>query len=307
MPPMTLPENPPNRFRAHAQGLDGPPSLSGPPATAGIFQQLIDEWARLCTLPSLTRTLQRWTDAEPALSGSSSLGGLIDHIDDAGEDEKDRLLLALIRLTQDGHQLAGRVVLQAMLPKIARIVRGLRSSPNDQTIEDRRHLGVATMWEVIHAYPAGRRQSRVAANLALDTLHRLTDNLRKPEADVPMDPEEISGHLARGRRAGAVHSDAERQSGTGSSCEGISSDAELLEVISWAVEIGAIVPDEGSLLVRVYLPEPGREGSATVAADLGLSPAALRQRCSRARRRLIAAVRADAEGGQRPVRRRTAA
>jgi hypothetical protein len=50
------------------------------------------------------------------------------------------------------------------------------------------------------------------------------------------------------------------------------------------------------MLVRVYAPAPGEEGGTAVADELGLSPAALRQRCSRARHNLAAAVRADAKG-----------
>jgi DNA-directed RNA polymerase specialized sigma24 family protein len=44
----------------------------------------------------------------------------------------------------------------------------------------------------------------------------------------------------------------------------------------------------------VYLPEPdGGSGAEHAAQALGLTPEAVRQRCSRARRRLINAVGAD--------------
>lgn len=270
----------PGLFRIHTGGLDVPLERE----CGGIFVQLSQDWTRLAALPSMPRTLHRWGRAEPPLAGLASLGDLVDRIDRASGSSEDELLLALVRLAQGGQQLAGRVLLQAMLPKIARMVRRMRSSSSeDRLIEDRRHIAVATFWEVLHAYPAHRRQARVAGNLALDTLHQLTSGLRKPPADIPLDPDEASDRLA------ARSYTEPRISG-----EGLTPDADLLEVIAWGIDAAALTREEASLLVRVYLPHPrGTENPAALAEQLGLSHAALRQRCSRARRRLIAAARAD--------------
>jgi hypothetical protein len=273
------------RFRIHTGGLDVPPERE----CGGIFVQLSQEWIRLATLPSMPRTLRRWGRAEPPLAGFVSLGDLVDGIDRAQGSAEDELLLALVRLAQSGQQLAGRVVLQAMLPKLACMVRRMRSSSSeDRLIEDRRHIAVATFWEVLNAYPTQRRQARVAGNLALDTLHQLTSGLRKPPADIPLDPQEASERLA------VCSYEAPRLRG-----EGLTADADLLDVIAWGVDVAAITREDASLLVRVYLPDPrDGQGVAGGAEDLGLSHAALRQRCSRARRRLIAAVRAETADGQ---------
>lgn len=126
--------------------------------------------------------MRRWGRTEPALAGLGSLGAL-DEVDASTGGREDQLLLALVRLAQGGQQLAGRVLLQAMLPKIAMMVRRMQPSGNDDHwVEDRRQVSVATFSEVLQGYPVERRQSRVAGNLALDTLHQLTRGSRRPRS-----------------------------------------------------------------------------------------------------------------------------
>jgi hypothetical protein len=115
-------------------------------------------------------------------SGFSLPGQIVDAIDAAGHDRTNELLLALIRLFQNGHQLAGRVVLQALLPKLAKTAThagGMCTSSSDTWAEDRRHITIAEFWDVMADYPVHRRTSSVASNLSLDTLHRIT-GARKP-------------------------------------------------------------------------------------------------------------------------------
>lgn len=270
-------------FRIH--DLDSQPIGGAGQEAAPILRQLSQDWSRLCALSSMRHTLRRWAAANPCFEGITSLGDLVDGIDAGDEQEADRLLLGLVRLAQAGHQLAARVVLQAMLPKLARMSRTTRPSSNDnRRRSDRAHIAVATFWEVIYAYPVSRRRTRVAANLALDTLHRLTTDLRRPPADIPMDPEETAGRLASTPEENTAH-----PAGTPSP------DADLLEVIAWALDVEAISPDEATVLVRVYLPSAGDSSRAALAERMGISQAALRQRTSRARRRLIAAVRSAAD------------
>lgn len=270
-------------FRSHAD--DPGPTEHRPPRT-GVFGQLSDDWRRVCRLHSTQHNLRRWAEAELVLEGAGSLGDLLDRIDAADAEGADRLLLALVRLAQGGQQLAGRVVLQAMLPKLARMARSLRPAGNDDRwAEDRRHIAVATLWEVIHAYPVARRESRVAANLALDTLHRLTSQQRKPPAEVPIAPEEAADRLAQ-----RCYLDPHER------LDAPTADSGLLEVITWGVGVGAVSRSEAALLARVYLPPLDAGGAAALASEIDVTHAAARQRISRARRRLIAAVRADAGG-----------
>ena len=246
-----------------------------------LYRQLTQEWAELHTTPSTPATVRRWGRSEKALAGFAMPGQIVDAIDAAGHAQTNELLLSLIRLFQRGHQLAGRVVLQALLPKLAKTAThagGMCTSSSDTWAEDRRHITLAELWDVMADYPVDRRTSSVASNLALDTLHRVT-GARKPPADLPVDPHD---------RAAA-----------GTDCP---DDSDLLEVIAWGMRNATISQDEAQLLVASYLPErTSGFGFADVADQLGLSQAAVRQRCSRASRKLAEAVRAELHSPATPA------
>ena len=258
----------------------------GAALSAGIFGQLIDEWARLCQLPSTARQLDRWGTTETALAGFTSLQELVTGIDEGTREEDDALLGALIRLAQSGQTMAGRTVLQAMLPKLTRFAHTTRPTSESTEPEDHRHVIVATFWTVLAGYPIHRRPSRVAAGLALDTLHALTADTRAAAVEFPV-PADALDQVASGQVEDEEPGPESRE---------LSSDADLLEVIAWGIDSGVLSGEDATVLTRVYLPEEKRATSSTVAAEFGLSASALRQRCSRARRRLIAAVQADALG-----------
>ena len=259
-----------------------------------LYRQLTQEWAELHITPSTPVTVRRWGRAEKALAGFAMPGQIVDAIDAAGHDRTNELLLALIRLFQRGHQLAGRVVLQALLPKLAKTAThagGMCTSSSDTWAEDRRHITLAEFWDVMADYPVERRTSSVASNLALDTLHRVT-GARKPPTDLPVDPHDFRDEETRdgARRtwlAGLSTTDPDP-------VEEITPDSDLLEVIAWGMRNATISQDEAQLLVASYLPERTQGfGFAAVAEQLGLSQAAVRQRCSRASRKLTEAVRAE--------------
>lgn len=260
-----------------------------------LYRQLTQEWAGLHMTPSTMTTVRRWARRETALADFSRLGEIVDAIDAGSYARTNEILLALIRLFQNGHQLAGRVVLQALLPKLTKTAAyagGMCTSSVDTWAEDRRHITIAEFWDVMADYPVDRRTSSVASNLALDTLHRVT-GARKPTTDVPVDPHRFlhdSETRDRARRswlAGACVTDPDP-------ANEITPDSDLLEVISWGLRRGAISQDEAQLLVASYLPERTTGfGFADVAIQLGLSQAAVRQRCSRASRKLAEVVRLE--------------
>lgn len=264
-------------FRHHDQM---PPRIESP-----LFRQLIREWIALNALASSTATVQRWGRLEPVLKGHRRPGDLVDAVDAADPELKDEILGALIRLFQDGHQLAGRVVLQSMLIKLGRITNRTSGSGSDNAwAEDRRHIAVAEFWDVLADYPLARRPRKIAANLGLDTLHRLTGETRGQRPDLPVDPDDLQeGDLDRGLPGPDPVSAA----------VGLDVDADLIQVVTWAVAQRVITRQDASLLVEVYLPAPGTSGTALAAGHLGLSESAIRQRCSRARRLLVAAVQAE--------------
>ena len=267
-----------------------------------LYRQLTQEWAELHSTPSTPATVRKWGRGEKALAGFTLPGEIVDAIDAAGHDRTNELLLALIRLFQRGHQLAGRVVLQALLPKLAKTAThagGMCTSSSDTWAEDRRHITLAEFWDVMADYPVDRRTSSVASNLALDTLHRVT-GARKPPADLPVDPHDLRDDETRdgARRtwlAGLSTTDPDP-------VEEITPDSDLLEVIAWGMRNNTIRQDEAQLLVASYLPErTSGFGFADVADQLGLSQAAVRQCCSRASRKLAEAVRAELHSPATPA------
>jgi len=265
----------PHPFRAHE---DIPSGVASP-----LFRRLIAEWVDLHTLPSTATTLRSLAQAEPVLSGCEHPADVLAAIDAADPAHADALLLALVRLAQDGHALAGRIALQAILPKLSAIAVRTRPTGTENTmVEDRRHAAVAEAWTVITTYPAAARPHGVAGNLTLDTLNRVTirtrDRCRSVDREIPSDP----ATLPDGAYDQPLVGD-------------LTPDADLAELLGWALHRGVLTPQDAQLLRLVYTPDPDGGGARSDAAArrLGLTPATVRQRCARARRRLIDAVRAE--------------
>ena len=76
--------------------------------------------------------------------------------------DPDAVLLALLAAQHAGDRLAGRVVVQAMVPKLVRM------AVRDDTATFDDYL--AALWVRVATYPVTRRTRSVAANLALDAL-----------------------------------------------------------------------------------------------------------------------------------------
>jgi len=134
-------------------------------------------------------------------------------------------------------------------------------------------------------YPVHRRTGSVAQNLALETLHRVTA-ARAPLPPVPVDTSEPDA--PQHRRTHTLDSTDD----PAVAVEGLSVDADLLQVLTWAVDASALTRHEAHLLATVYLPQKSC-GFTAAATQLDLSESAIRQRCSRAARKLKAAVRVE--------------
>lgn len=266
----------PTPFRSHDQI---PPNTTG--ATHALFGALIEEWVALNSSRVTARTVQRWAASHPALAGASRPADIVDAVEAAPADRQDAILLTLLRLTQAGEQLAGRILLQQMLPRLARLRHRIKtpasSSADYRLQEDRSHIIVATFWEVVATYPIERRPTRVAANLALDTLgqvYRIAD--RNPEI-IPDEPIE-DGQLLN--TCGPLYPAAEPQPAD-------DPDDELPAILRWATTTGVLTPAAAQLLNDIYaLGEPPLEYSRRT----GLSHASIKQQCVRAKRRLRAAL-----------------
>ncbi len=210
---------------------------------------LNSEWAQM----SQVSLPDAWCEECRALAEVTSL----DNVLDAVRSHPDEVLRCLLAQCRSGDTFAGRVVIQAMLPKM--VLMAKRDPIHD--------LGayLAVLWERVQTYPLDRRPHKVAANLALDTLKGVKKQSSNGRLAVLHTDWSSPGILSRaaevfGRRKGGA-----------------------ARVLNRAVSLGVIDSSAREVLSMVYL--DGR--SATQAGrELGLTADAVRARCSRAVRRL---------------------
>ena len=249
-------------------------------SASSLPSRLNAEWRELSTAPSAGSTLSRWAGVHPALAEAGSLQELLRQISRAEPARRDPMLVALLALAQDGDRLAGRVVLQVMLPKAVRVAMSVVRRPDvGGDREEAYATAVAALWQVITTYPIERRPRRVTANLALDTLAVVQRGHTGSSHIVRRFPERPCADLRQ--VCEPVHYDPEPDELAGPA------DAELLMLLAWGVRTGVLELDQARLLARAYALDGQPAGSsAKVAAQCGLSAAALRQRCHRLARRL---------------------
>lgn len=184
-------------------------------------------------------------------------------------DAKDAVLLALLVRAQR-EQLAGRVVLQAMLPGLKSVSSRLARSV--VSFEELWQILFACLWERIVTYPVERRPSRVAANLLRDTLKRTLAELRREANALAQLPELSLDDLDE--LLGTTASPTAEVDGHG--------DPEAL--LRRAVAAGAVTSKEAELILAT---EIDGVPMAAVAERLGVSYNAVKIRRQRAEQRLL--------------------
>ena len=224
-----------------------------------LVGQLNAEWARFCADPSSARAVARWRLPSVAAPADLEL---------AVRRDADGVLLALLRRGQAGDALALRSVFQLMLGKAVRIAATHAGRDSRPALEQ---AAVTALWTVVARYPTDRRPTKIAANIAMDTLRLTVDELAHQRHETPAGHEHL--HPA--------------------ASPGSPPDLELFELLAWAVGNGTVTHDEATLLVDIYAPPAGTQGGKAAAERRGLTWAAARQRASRATRRIADAVRAD--------------
>lgn len=130
-------------------------------------QLLFQEWYHLTQQPGVRRRVARWDlpggqalDLDEVLRRAGFEGSPVD-------DEADRVLHRLVVLARQGDDLAGRVVLQRILPGLVAMAR--RRAPWSGLGHGAAFDEVAgAAWLVIRTFPAERRTQRLAANLLRD-------------------------------------------------------------------------------------------------------------------------------------------
>ncbi|MCA0296942.1 MAG: hypothetical protein LCH96_16850 [Actinobacteria bacterium] len=239
-----------------------------------LFGALIDEWIGLNQSRSTLTELHRWANLEPLLAGYTQPADIVDAIDAAENTVKDAMLLALLRLAQAGHQLAGRILLQQMLPSIGKLTKTSPSQPtsDNRWAEDRRHIAVAEFWDLVSTLNLERHEHGIATTLHMRMVSRIFGR-RSPHQTLPVgDADDVW-------TAATPHQPAQTED-TGPT---------LAEVLQWGVRTQIITTTDAELLTHIYI---GDHTAVEAAARFDLTHAQARQRCSRATRRLAAAVAA---------------
>lgn len=130
-----------------------------------LFCSLDRDWQLLASGGDARRRLVDWSRDEPALCGPGDLAKLVAKLHRRDHHaEADAVLLALARIARHD-QMAGRTVLQAIVPGLRTIVRRRHGFAD---ADDLAATVVAVAWERICRYPIERRPHRVAANLLYD-------------------------------------------------------------------------------------------------------------------------------------------
>ena len=208
--------------------------------------------------------VSRWADRHDVLAPCGSF----DDVLSAARLDSDPILAALLTEVSIGDQLAGRVVLQAL---IGRIVRMAQRDPR-AGIDDY----LARLWCAINSYPLSRRPVRIAANLSMETLKSVSREHRWPgRADIVLWPSSES-----------LEELLEPATLDGSPCDlPLPVDVEVLQVIKASSSLSLIDDSDAALLRSVYA--DGMTGKEA-ARRFHTSASMVRVRCSKAVNRLAA-------------------
>jgi hypothetical protein len=258
-----------------------------PRCTRGLVGALNAEWRQLTEDPRTRTTVMSWAESVPALNGLRDLSAVVA----AASVPTDRdVLSGLLLLARKGDHLAARTALQVMLGAAVRLAGRTRSHAGGD-VEESIARAIAATWQVVRSYPFERRTCRPADGISLDVLSALT---RHPHAD-----NEVAAGLP-GDLADRAEPD---QPDVGELREAFWSllwpghrpacgDEQVIMLLAWGVRVGAVSVADAQLLLRLHSPDDREAGMSCreLADELGLRHAAVRQRVSRATRRLASAV-----------------
>jgi DNA-directed RNA polymerase specialized sigma24 family protein len=242
-----------------------PPTAPGTPT---VMQRLHGEWQ---WLNGSRRSLERVAGWGLAVGPVATLDDLLRHAGYGtvarGGHTDDHVLATLVALARHD-DLAGRVVLQRMLPGVAAMARRRANSPELRTavIDDL----VTTAWTVIRTYPVEQRPDYVAANL----LRRIEyEAFRKPtrrRATFTPRPPHVFDEIEATQPA----PDAKR---------------EVDELLDAAARRG-VAPDEIEFARRLAR----GDSTQAIAADLGVTDRTIRNRRANVTARLAQVAAVDA-------------
>jgi DNA-directed RNA polymerase specialized sigma24 family protein len=255
-----------------------------PPAREPALGRWNADWEALLARVDGPAVVATWSRRHDCLAGLASLEEVVTGCRADGDVDvvlADRRLAAVVAEALAGDEIAHRLVVQRVTPPLVR--RAARRAarhrmPFAEVVNDL----LAAAWLIVGSYPLARRPTKVAVNILMDTERSVFG--REPATlrnTVPLPPDELARHT-------------DRASGTyGAPPEHVLD--ELSHVLREAVRAG-LATDDAKLLAELFL--LGIPASEIAARD-GVSPRWIRQRRSRAVRRIAGflgvVVNTDAE------------
>jgi DNA-directed RNA polymerase specialized sigma24 family protein len=154
-----------------------------------LVERLEAEWPSLAHGP-LAQRLYGWAEREPALAPFATAMLLLRWLQapSGSPAAKNEVLAALVRQARED-PLAGRVVLQALLPGLKRQAGRLLFEAGER--EELWSLLLGNLWLRIRAYPLARRPEHIAANLLGDAVQasvRELERARRARRLLPLEP-----------------------------------------------------------------------------------------------------------------------
>lgn len=276
------------------------------------------DWDVLCRDLRAADRVAEWAEEHKVLAGAASPRDIVEKISDLHRrgdlDSHDGVMRLLVERASgggfDGH-LAWRIAVRILLPKAVLMAKTQRRTglPWDDVCAA--VFGAA--YEVVRTYPLERRPRRIFNNLALDTLQlarrtlaayfddveevqdfaggvaplaeaechtRYTHVVSSADPETPHDTVELADLLMRAAQMELVHGDEP-------ALVRHEARTEVLDLLLWAVEIGALKDIEAQRIARYYLSASARpEQHHMTTRSSGHEGALLRQHASRAVRTL---------------------
>ncbi|MFJ6354873.1 hypothetical protein ACIQKB_36120 [Streptomyces sp. NPDC092046] len=289
-----------------------------PAAGRGYFDRLDADWAALCADPAVRQAVTDWvtdghmTNELAAVTDSwagawtpeqllAVLRPAADGVTDALTDAVLRALLERAAGRDRSAVLAGRVIVQAMLPAVFRITRGQVRMTGGRTRDAVGHVTVTALYEVARAGRIHLRPGRPAANLALDTLRRVLAELAAEQGPAGEDlaaAEQLADRapgpheIARASTVRAAAAEAGLYTGPADDAARTPARLELLELLLDAVRDGALSTADAQALAWHHI--SGGIPDAEAAARAGTTAGAWQRRRSRALARLTASLQPEA-------------
>lgn len=273
------------------------PSTTAQPfrqVTSGVLGRLNHAWAQL-TLRGHEAVVARWCAAYPCLAPARSLSDVVGIVR-RRIGRNDAETAALISLAQSGDDLAGQALLQILVAPACRLASRTRAYAPD--LETARGQAISALWMAVSEYRLERRRGNHIAGLTLDALRTITrrgafrDEIPAglmSGSDGPRSTTAVEGGRGSLTTWALPETARERFWARTSGAPRPDGDGELARLLGWAERARVLNPTQTMILWRMHGPE--RATSAAIAAGMGITAGAVRQRGRTAISALSVAVR----------------